>query len=52
MMTTDTTEIGLIPQRHKYIMQATFWYSLHLFHPQKRWKAQKCVETRSQAMRN
>lgn len=32
-MTTDTTENGLIPQRHKYTMQAPFWCSLHLFHP-------------------
>lgn len=35
MVTTDTTEIDLIPQRHKYIMQALVWYALHLFHPQK-----------------
>lgn len=52
MIPTDTTKIGLIPQRHKYTMQALFWYSLHLFHPQRRWKDQKYDETRSQAMRN
>lgn len=51
-MTTDTTENGLIPQRHKYTMQAPFWCSLHLFHPQKWWKDQKFDATRSQAIRN
>lgn len=28
MMTTDSTEMDLIPQRHKYIMQAPVWYTL------------------------
>lgn len=27
-MTTDSTEMDLIPQRHKYIMQAPVWYTL------------------------
>lgn len=52
MMTTGTTEIDLIPQRHKYTQQAPVWYALHLFHPQKWWKAQKCDETGSQALAN